>query len=47
MEKLRAQLGDEQYRKRRFATAAEILDSIITSDQFIEFLTLPAYQYLQ
>ncbi len=47
MEKLRTQLGDEQFRKRRFATAAEILDSIITSDQFIEFLTLPAYQYLQ
>jgi malate synthase len=47
MEKLRAQLGDEQFRKRRFTTAAEILDSIITSDQFIEFLTLPAYQYLQ
>ncbi len=47
MEKLRTQIGDEQFRKRRFATAAEILDSIITSEQFIEFLTLPAYQYLQ
>ncbi|HKV58934.1 MAG TPA: malate synthase A [Ktedonobacteraceae bacterium] len=46
MAKLRSAIGDAQFAKRKFKTAAEILDSIITSDQFVEFLTLPAYQYL-
>ncbi|HEU0004300.1 MAG TPA: malate synthase A [Ktedonobacteraceae bacterium] len=47
MAKIRSAIGDAQFAKRKFETAAEILDSIITSDQFVEFLTLPAYQYLQ
>ena len=47
MAKLRSSIGDAQFEKRPFKTAAEILDSIISSDQFVEFLTLPAYQYLQ
>ena len=46
MAKLRSSIGDVQFEKRPFKTAAEILDMIITSDQFVEFLTLPAYQYL-
>lgn len=44
--KLQTALGAEQYAKRRFDTAAQILDQIISSDEFVEFLTLPAYQYL-
>ncbi len=44
--KIRATLGDEQFAQRKFSTASGILDSIITNDQFVEFLTLPAYQYL-
>jgi malate synthase len=46
LEKLRTAIGEQQYAKRRFDTAAQILDQIITDDQFVEFLTLPAYQYL-
>ena len=46
MKKLRDKFGAEQFDKRPFAQAAEILDTIATSDQFIEFLTLPAYKYL-
>ena len=46
MAKIRSAIGDAQFAKRKFETAAEILDSIITSEQFVEFLTLPAYQYL-
>lgn len=30
----------------RFADAAKILDSLIKSEQFVEFLTIPAYAYL-
>jgi len=44
--KLRVALGEKTYATRRFDTAAEILDKIISDDQFVEFLTLPAYQYL-
>ena len=47
MAKLRSAIGDVQFEKRPFKTAADILDSIITNDQFVEFLTLPAYQYLK
>src|SRR5438309_11916807 len=38
--KLQTALGAEQYAKRRFDTAAQILDQIISGDQFVEFLTL-------
>jgi malate synthase len=31
---------------RRFVDAAEILDQIILTDQFIDFLTIPAYSYI-
>ena len=47
MAKLRSSIGDAQFEKRPFKRAAEILDSLVTGDQFVEFLTLPAYQYLQ
>ena len=47
MAKIRAAIGEEQFSRRKFQTASDILDSIITSEQFVEFLTLPAYQYLQ
>jgi len=39
-----------QYEKgegNRFAEAAEILDQLVLNDQFIEFLTIPAYKHLQ
>ncbi len=44
--KIRAALGDEAYDARRFALASQIFDTISTSDQFVDFLTLPAYDYL-
>ena len=30
----------------RFADARRILDSLVYSDTFVEFLTIPAYEYL-
>ncbi len=45
-EKIKNALGEKQFASRKFHLAAAILDQIITSDQFVEFLTLPAYQYL-
>src|SRR6266516_1720983 len=47
LEKIRSALGEQQFARRKFQTAAEILDKVISSDQLVEFLTLPAYQYLK
>jgi len=44
--KLKARLGDEQYNARHFRRAGELFDKITTDDEFVEFLTLPGYQYL-
>ena len=46
LEKIRSAVGEQQFARRKFQTAAQIFDMIITDDQFVEFLTLPAYQYL-
>lgn len=44
--KIKAALGEQQYATRKFDRAAELLDAIITDEHFVEFLTLPAYKYL-
>jgi len=44
--KIKSTLGEKQFAARKFALARELLDKIITNDQFTEFLTLPAYQYI-
>jgi len=46
LDKIKTAIGEQQYASRRFQTAAELIDKIIMDDQFVEFLTLPAYQYL-
>jgi malate synthase len=43
---LEASIGESAFATRKFREAAEILDTIITDEQFVEFLTLPAYAYL-
>jgi malate synthase len=39
-------MSAEEYANRKFATASVLLDKIISADQLVEFLTLPAYQVL-
>jgi malate synthase len=46
LEKIKAAIGEEEYSRRKFILAVEILDGIISKEEFTEFLTLPAYQYL-
>jgi malate synthase len=46
-EKVEAGLDEKQRAGRKFSQAAQILDEIITNDEFVEFLTLPAYRYLE
>ncbi len=44
--KIKAIIGEQEYAARKFDKAVEILDPIITDEHFVEFLTLPAYRYL-
>jgi len=46
LEKIKLAVGEQEFASRKFQTASEILDEIITDDSFVEFLTLPAYKYL-
>jgi malate synthase len=44
--KIKHAIGEPCCVKERFEQAAEILDQLVTSERFVEFLTLPAYHYL-
>jgi malate synthase len=44
---LRAQLGDEAYEQGRVDDAREIFEQVALGDELVEFLTLPAYDYLE
>jgi malate synthase len=39
-------LGDKRFENGRFDLAVEIFDKLVLSEEFEEFLTLPAYKYL-
>ena len=43
---LRQQFGDEVYERSRTAEAREIFEQVALGEDFVEFLTLPAYDYL-
>ena len=44
--KIKAQIGNGAYDKRKFALAHDLFAEITTDDEFAEFLTLPAYDCL-
>jgi malate synthase len=46
LDKIRAGYGEARYGQRRFKDAAELFDRLATEEQFVEFLTLPGYEYL-
>jgi malate synthase len=46
LEKLRSEIGDSRYSGGRFVLASKLFLDLITSKEFVEFLTLPAYEYL-
>jgi malate synthase len=46
MAKIREQVGEETWRRGHPAQAREIFDRVALSSELIEFLTLPAYEYL-
>ena len=46
LDKVRQQIGDSNYSARRFDVARDLFTKITIDDHFAEFLTLPAYEYL-
>jgi malate synthase len=44
--RLRTAVGPDAFAQGKYQLAAQILDDLSTSDQFVEFLTLAAYQHL-
>jgi malate synthase len=46
VEKLRQELGPDEFAKRRFLEAAQIFEKMMTNPEFPEFLTLSAYDYI-
>ncbi|MCC2547027.1 malate synthase A [Hymenobacter sp. BT175] len=46
LEKIRALVGEERYERGHYLQATRLFDRLVTSEQFIEFLTVPAYDQL-
>ena len=46
MDAIRGEVGDERFGSGHFQRAMRLFDEMIRADDFSEFLTLPAYQYL-
>ena len=46
LDKIKAQVGEEAYENGHFLPAARLFDKLVMSEEFIEFLTLPAYEQL-
>jgi malate synthase len=40
------EVGSERFASGQFAEAAKIMDRFTTSDELVDFLTVPAYDYL-
>jgi malate synthase len=47
LEKIKALVGAEAYQQGRYEEAAALFDELVTADDFVEFLTLPAYDRLE
>lgn len=46
LDKIKAIVGEENYAQGQYQLASELVDQITTSDEFVEFLTLPGYKHL-
>jgi malate synthase len=46
LENIKAYVGAEAYEKGRFKEATDLFNRLVLSDEFIEFLTLPAYELI-
>jgi malate synthase len=45
-DKIKAAVGPDRYATGKYKLAGDLFDRITTADDFVEFLTLPGYQYI-
>jgi malate synthase len=45
--RLRAELGDEAFEQSRADEAKELFEEVALGEELAEFLTIPAYRYLE
>jgi malate synthase len=46
LDKIKSAVGDERYDSGRYDEARELFEQVALADEFVEFLTLPAYERL-
>ena len=46
LEKIKIYVGEERFKNGKFQLATELFDDLILNDNFAEFLTLKAYQFI-
>jgi len=46
MERIRAEIGEDAWKRGKHAAARDLLWRLVVDDEFVEFLTLPAYEAL-
>jgi malate synthase len=46
LEVIKSEIGENKYNAGRFKDASTLFSEMINKDEFDEFLTLPAYNYL-
>tara|TARA_R110002096_G_scaffold168798_4_gene340040 strand:+ start:22673 stop:24256 length:1584 start_codon:yes stop_codon:yes gene_type:complete len=46
MQTIKSEVGEERFNAGRFDEAAKIMDRFTTSEELVDFLTVPAYDYL-
>jgi malate synthase len=46
LDKIKTQIGQSIYEKRKYHLARDVFEKITTDDQFADFLTLPGYEHL-
>ena len=46
LKKIKSIVGNERYENGKFELAAQLFDELVTNKEFEEFLTIPAYKYL-
>ena len=46
LEKIKSQVGEQTYETGNFLNAARLFDKLVMSKEFVEFLTVPAYEQL-
>jgi malate synthase len=46
MKRVRSEVGETQYARGKYALASQIFCDLMTSKEFVQFLTLPAYEHL-